>query len=112
MTEQTIKYLTDISQAITLNESFTADVSGFEVYRSDPKTRSAVERQLEIIGEAANKLDKLESDVKLVHSSQMISLRNRLIHAYDSIDDAIVWAIIKRHIPMLNEEISPIISSF
>lgn len=69
------------------------------------KTQSAVERQLVIIGEALNHLRKTDSDLKIDNDHQIIAFRNRLVHAYDSIDNSIVWAILKRHIGKLKQEI-------
>ena len=74
------------------------------------KTKSAVERQLAIIGEALNNIRKLEPELTIENAVQIIGLRNRLIHAYDSTDDTVVWAIIKKYLPKLKEEIKHIIS--
>ena len=43
---------------------------------------------------------------ELKHSSQIISLRNRLIHSYDNVDDSIIWSIVTRHLKPLKEEIN------
>lgn len=107
MTDQQKKYLSDIIGSIGLIESFMEDVSTFDEYSKDYKTQSAVERQLGIIGEAVNQFEKLNADQdKAIHNAhQIISLRNRIIHAYDAIDDTIVWAILQRYIPPLKEEV-------
>jgi len=97
------KYLVDIEFAISLIIDFVGD-QGFYDYHKDLKTKSAVERQLGIIGEAVNKFTQT-SEENLKHSGQIIAFRNRLIHAYDSTEDEIVWAIIKRHLPMLLDEV-------
>ncbi|MCC9165339.1 DUF86 domain-containing protein [Pontibacter sp. XAAS-A31] len=62
------------------------------------KTQSAVERQLSIIGEAVNRFDKLSQHTILDNARQIVGFRNRLIHAYDSMDNTIVWAILKRYL--------------
>lgn len=80
------------------------DTPTFELYVQDIKTQSAIERQLSILGEAVNKLNKLNSYTLLEDTRQIVGFRNRLIHAYDSIDNAIVWTIMKRHILPLKEE--------
>lgn len=98
MTDQGRKYLSDILAALELIETFTSETSSFESYQSDLKTQSAVERQLGIIGEAVNKFDKLFSDSTLMNADKIVGFRNRLIHAYDSIDNAIIWTIINRHL--------------
>lgn len=105
MMEKSKKYLSDILIAIDLIEKFTEDISDFNIYQSDLKTQSAVERQLAIIGEALNKLWKIEVDLKIENEKQIIAFRNRLIHAYDGIDNSIVWTIINRNLKMLKEEI-------
>lgn len=109
MTEQGLKYLSDIFQAIKLIEDFTSSISGYSNFLEDKKTQSAVERQLSIIGEAINKYDLLNLDEKIDNSRKIVGFRNRLIHAYDSVDSTIIWAIIKNHIPALKTEILQIL---
>lgn len=105
MTGKSKKYLSDILIAIDLIEQFTVDITDFNVYQTDLKTQSAVERQLAIIGEALNQLKKNEPDLQIANDKQIIGFRNRLVHAYDSIDSSIVWVIIKRHLKKLKEEL-------
>ncbi len=62
-----------------------------------------------IIGEAVNKFIKEETGICLNHSREIINFRNRIIHAYDSIDDSIVWVIQKKHLPELKNEINKIL---
>ncbi len=98
MMDKSKKYLSDVLIAIDLIEKFTIDVKDFYQYNNDLKTQSAVERQLAIIGEALSKLKKLNTDITIENDKQIIGFRNRLVHAYDSIDNSIVWAILHRHI--------------
>jgi len=91
--------------AIDLIENFMADTPDFDFYQKDLKTQSAIERQLAIIGEALNKLKQIESKLSIKNDKQIIGFRNRLIHAYDNIDNTIVWVIVKRHLPELKIEI-------
>lgn len=108
MTEQGRKFLTDMLNAIELIEEFTNSIDNFIDYTKDAKTQSAVERQLSIIGEAVNKYDKLKL-IPLQSTRKIVGFRNRLIHAYDAVDSAMVWAIIHRHIkPLKNEVMSKI----
>lgn len=102
--ERERKLLSDILNAIELIENFTLGINSFNDYILDIKTKSAVERQLAIVGEAVTKLKK-ESSISIENSTQLIAFRNRLIHAYDNIDDAIVWTIIKKHLPLLKSEV-------
>lgn len=111
MTDQGQKYLYDILQSIDLIEAFTSDVNGFDAYVHDLKTQSAVERQLGIIGEAVNKYLALHPSIALQHSEKIRGFRNRLIHAYDAVDPAIVWVIVKRYLSPLKDEIKQKIGS-
>jgi uncharacterized protein with HEPN domain len=105
MTEKSKKYLSDVLMAINLIREFTVDIADFNIYDKDRKTQSAVERQLVIIGEALNKLRQIETEFVIENDKQIIGFRNRLVHAYDSIDNSIVWAIINRHLENLKIEI-------
>lgn len=104
MTPQGQKYLFDIQRAINLIEQFVLDTPTFDTYQADLKTRSAVERQLAIIGEAVNHLRRVEPQAKLTDTKQMVDFRNRLIHSYDNVNEAIVWTIINNHLPALKAD--------
>jgi uncharacterized protein with HEPN domain len=106
MTEKETKYLSDILTSIDLIENFISGINSFDVYKRDLKTKGAVERYLGIIGEAVNKFLKESDTNELSNAAQMISLRNRLIHSYDNVDDAIIWATITRHLQPLKIEVS------
>ncbi|MBS3742624.1 MAG: DUF86 domain-containing protein [Candidatus Cloacimonetes bacterium] len=110
MTEQGLKFLFDIKEAIKWIEDFTSSIANYDEYLDDKKTQSAVERQLGIIGEAVNKFETIESEINLQYARKIVGFRNRLIHAYDSVDSAIVWAILKRHIDPLKAEVNELIS--
>lgn len=105
MTEKSKKYLLDILNSISLIEEFVKECKNFNTYIQDAKTKSAVERQLGIIGEAVNLYQKSAPNTPLENSSKIITFRNWLIHAYDAIDDTTVWAVIQIHLPILKEEI-------
>jgi len=97
--------LSDIINSIELIENFTKDLKSFTDYEKDLKTKGAVERHLGIIGEAVNKFLKESETNKLKNASQIISLRNRLIHSYDNVDDSIIWLIVTRHLRPLKDEV-------
>ncbi len=111
MTAREKKLLADINYAIDLIENFTAQIKLFSEYSKDQKTKSAVERQIAIIGEALNQFQKLPGSIMISNAHQIIALRNRLIHAYDNIDDAIIWAILKKSLAPLKIEIESLLSS-
>ncbi len=68
--------------------------------------QDAVERNIEIIGEAVNKLLKIESEIVITNSRRIVDARNKIIHGYDEIDNAQIWAIIINHLPILKQEVS------
>jgi len=94
MTEAGKKYLSNILIAIDLIEKFVQDTPDFNAYDADLKTQSAVERQLVLIGETLNKLRKAEPDITIQNDQKITAFRNRLVHAYDDIDNAIVWMVL------------------
>ncbi len=105
MTEKEKKFLSDIANSIELIENFTRDLRSFSEYQKDLKTKGAVERHLGIIGEAVNNFLKESKTNDLKNATQIISLRNRLIHSYDNVDDSIIWSIVTRHLQPLKDEI-------
>lgn len=102
MKPESKKYLSDIEYSILLIKEFISNLT-FDDYRADLKTKSAVERQLGIIGEAVNNYKKL-GNPELANSQEIIAFRNRLIHAYNNLEDEIIWAILIRHLPKLNTD--------
>ncbi|MDO5664009.1 MAG: DUF86 domain-containing protein [Bacteroidia bacterium] len=100
-----LKYLSDIFQAIELIEDFTARTVVFDDYLKDIKTQSAVERQLAIIGEAVNKFNGLDTNIIIENAEKIVAVRNRLVHAYDAVDNSIIWLIINKYLPQLKSEI-------
>jgi uncharacterized protein with HEPN domain len=111
MTEREKKFLSDIVNSIGLIENFTNGINYFEQYSNDLKTKAAVERHLGIIGEAVNKFLKESNTNDLQNATQIISMRNRLIHSYDNVDDSIIWLILTRHLSLLKEEINSKVAS-
>jgi uncharacterized protein with HEPN domain len=102
MTSKAPKLLLDALGAIASAREFVFGIS-FEQYASDKMRRSAVERQLEILGEACSRLARLEptfltsvSNLKLA-----IDLRNRIIHGYDAVDDEIVYLTVTEDLAAL-----------
>lgn len=78
----------------------------FRNSKNDIKTKRAVERKIEIIGEAVNRLTSYKNaSIKIQNARQIIGTRNRLAHEYDNISDEVIWTIIVRELPKLKEEI-------
>lgn len=100
------KYLFDIQESIDSIEKFLGDKRDFKVYMADKMLRRAVEREFEIIGEAMNRIEKLDSFLDISGKRQIINMRNRVIHGYDKIDNEIIWGTIVRYLPSLKIEIN------
>ncbi|MGL4955877.1 MAG: HepT-like ribonuclease domain-containing protein [Bacteroidales bacterium] len=99
------KWLFDIKESINAIESYLGDKRDFNIYSSNKMLRRAIEREFEIIGEAMGRIDKLAPHVHISSKRQIINMRNRVIHGYDKIDDAIIWGTIVRYLPALKAEV-------
>ncbi len=107
MDNETKTWLYDILQSMNEIDSYYDNKPRvFHEYVSDIKTKRAIERNLEIIGEAVNRIRKKDKNFKLTNSEKIIATRNRIIHGYDKISDDMIWSIVINHLPKLKEEIS------
>jgi uncharacterized protein with HEPN domain len=103
-------WLIDINQSIDEIFEFIGDRKDFFAYKSDLKTKKAVERNLEIIGEAVSRIFKEDSSFQLENAKNIIGTRNRIIHSYDNISDEIIWTIVVRDLPLLKEQITKLLN--
>lgn len=95
-------YLEDIEYYANAAIRFVAGYS-LERYLADEKTRAAVERVLEICGEAMSNLRKIEPSIadRIPHSRAIVGFRNILAHGYAEVDHAKVYDIVVTHAPQL-----------
>jgi uncharacterized protein with HEPN domain len=99
-------WLYDILNAIMEIESFFSDrPKKFEMYQNDLRTKRAIERNVEIIGEAMNRILKRDESIVISNSRKLVDTRNRISHGYDSVSDDIIWGIVIKHLPILQTEI-------
>jgi len=99
-------WLFDILNAIMEIDSFFINVpKEFSTYKNDLRTRRAVERNIEIIGEALSRIITKDATINISNSRKIVDTRNRIIHGYDSVSDEIVWGIVLNHIPILQTEV-------
>lgn len=100
-------WLEDIERSIDEIFDFLPEQHDFFVYQKDLKTKKAVERNIEIIGEAINRILKYKhSEIEIKNAQKIIGTRNRIAHEYDSISDEVIWTIIIKELPELKKEIS------
>jgi uncharacterized protein with HEPN domain len=102
-------WLYDILNAIIEIESFVGINEDFSRFQGEIKTKRAVERNIEIIGEAMNRILMCGDTIKLSDSRKIVDTRNRIIHGYDSVSDEILWNIIREHLPKLKEDIQSLL---
>ncbi len=99
-------WLYDILNAINEIESFFIDrPREFLNYQNDLRTKRAVERNIEIIGEAMNRTLKYDPTFEIKNARKLVDVRNRIIHGYDSVSDDLIWSIVIKHLPILKEEV-------
>lgn len=113
MNEKILKYLFDVKIAIGEIESyFITTPPSLEEYKRNIILKRATERNLEIIGEAINRILILEPDFPIENARKIVGLRNQIIHSYDNISDENIWSIIKIHLPTLKSEVEKLIQEF
>jgi uncharacterized protein with HEPN domain len=105
------KHLEDMRRAIELLSQFTVGRK-VDDYRDDPMLASAVERQFEILGEALNRLLKLDPsfESRITDARRIVDFRNILIHAYDVVDEQVVWDIVERKLPVFRREVESLLA--
>ncbi len=73
------KLLYDIFKSIERIESYIGTPKIFEYYANNLQLQQAVERNLEIIGEATSKILKLQPDIDIKHTRKIVDTRNKII---------------------------------
>ena len=102
-------WLFDIVKSIEEIDSYFSKSKKFETYVSDIRTKRAVERNIEIIGEAMSRILKVDPNIKISHTRKIVDTRNRIIHGYDSVSEDILWGIIIRNLPDLEKEVKELL---
>ena len=106
MNEKVLKYLFDIKQAMDeIDSFFSGKEKHFVDYQSNMLLKRAIERNLEIIGEAVNKILIIDADFPIENARKIVGLRNHIVHAYDNISDENIWGIIINHLPRLRQDV-------
>lgn len=106
------KYLLDIQISIQSIDEYIGSKKDFIEYQSNKQLRRAVERELEIIGEAANRILQIDPSVEISDARKIVDLRNWVIHGYDKVDDVIIWGVVCNYLPKLKLQVDIILNSF
>ncbi len=104
------KLLLDIINSINSIDDHLEKERNLNVYLLNKTKRRAVEREIEIIGEAMSKLLKLNPNITISYARVIVNLRNRVIHSYDSVDDLLIWKVIMKDLPILLEEANKLLN--
>jgi len=110
MNELVKKWLFDIVEAINSINEYIGTPRQFIDYENNKQLRRSVEREIEIIGEAVNRIKKEMPELEIINSKQIIATRNRVAHAYDAVDNAIIWGIVINHLPGLKQEVEQLLN--
>jgi uncharacterized protein with HEPN domain len=103
------KYLFDIQSSIDSISEYLGSKRDFNDYLNNKLLRRGIERELEIIGEAANRILKIDPTIKIDDASKIVDLRNWVIHGYDKIDNVIIWGIISKQLPHLKKQVDQLL---
>ncbi len=112
MNDEARKRLRDIGDSCAAAGRFVAGKT-FSDYVADDMLRSAVERKLEIIGEAFVRLEDAEPAViaNFPELRKIIGLRNRIIHGYDTVDEELVWDVVQNRLPVLQTQVETLLAA-
>jgi len=111
MTNQarTAAALLDMAEALESIQDFVAGRT-YDDYATDRMLRRAIERELEILGEAANRVPKaFQMDHNEIDWGKIVGLRNVIIHRYDQIEDERMWDVITIQVPQLLAQVRPLV---
>ena len=90
--------LDDMLQSAKKIKVYTKDID-FDIFISDDKTKDAVVRNFEIIGEAANRIEpNFRNANPEIEWKRIRGFRNRIVHDYFGIDYSVVWEIIEKYL--------------
>ncbi|HAF30671.1 MAG TPA: hypothetical protein DCG75_16640 [Bacteroidales bacterium] len=103
------KYLFDIQTAIDSIYEYLGENRNFNDYNENKILRRAVERELEIIGEASNRILKIDDQFPIDNARKIIDLRNWVIHGYDKVDNVIIWGVLMNHLPKLKKQVDSLL---
>ncbi len=106
MEDRIKKYLQDVLTAIEEVESFFDNKPKlFDDFYSDLLLRRAIERNIEIIGEAMNRILRIDESIAITNARKIVDARNYIIHGYDSLSPDILWSMVINHLPKLKKEV-------
>lgn len=107
--ERVYEYLEHIAQAIQRAMRYIEPLDSAEALRRNEQVQDAVVRNIEIIGEAANRIQNASSGFVASHAelpwAEMRGMRNKMIHEYFDVDWQVIWTTVKEDLPRLKQQI-------
>ena len=101
--------LYDILNSISEINEYIANNRTYDYYCNNKILQRAIERNLEIIGEAMNRILKIDKNIPIQNSKEIIDTRNKISHGYDQVNHAIIWGIVIKHLPVLKSEVEKLL---
>ena len=109
MQAKLLKYILDVESVIKEIESVQMRVdNNVQRFQADIILQRAIERDLEILGEAVKKIVEMDASIQISGSRNIVNLRNLIAYAYDTVDVEIIWSIIQKDVRVLKQEIEEI----
>jgi uncharacterized protein with HEPN domain len=104
--ERVLKALEDVQDCASFVVA-ASEGKDLAYYRRDRLFRQAVERNLEIIGEAIGRISRYDAETasRISEHRRIIAFHNRLIHGYDLLENSLVWETVKTDVPVLLSEV-------
>ena len=102
--------LYDILNSIDEINEYIAENRTYEHYCNSKILQRAIERNLEIIGEAMNRILKIDKNIPIQNVKEIIDTRNKISHGYDQVNHTIIWGIVIKHLPILKSEVENLLS--
>ena len=113
--ERVFEYLEHITQAIERAIRYIGPLENADALQRHEQIQDAVIRNIEIIGEAAGRIQNADVAFVAAHPElpwvQMRGMRNKTIHEYFEIDWQVVWSTIKNHLPHLKLQIDALLNA-
>ena len=81
----------------------------YEDFCNNLLLRRGIERNIEIIGEATNRILKENADIRITNARKIVDARNYISHGYDSVSEDIIWSIVVNHLPKLKTEVESLL---
>ncbi len=111
MNDKCYKYLQDILDASSDIATFVRELS-FEQFDSSLLVQRAVEREFEIVGEALNRISRIDEDLfdSITDARNIVGFRNIIAHGYDIVDNRVLWSALSTNLPKLANEVKNLLN--